>query len=585
MSDQASQILKTAVVSNKVKLVIWDLDDTFWAGTLEEGGITPVQANIDIVRELALRGIISSICSKNDYDRTRNKLEEIGIWDHFVFPAIRFAPKGKAIAEMIEAAALRPENVLFIDDNHINREEVKFFNPGIMTAHPSDVLHLLLGHPHLAGKADPDLTRLKQYQFLQRKVEERDCSSLSNEEFLRASDVRVTMDYDVHANFDRVVELINRTNQLNYTKLRFNSAEEIEAFKESLDAFGHHAGCIRAVDKYGDYGLVGFYLLRRRSWMNKLIHFVFSCRTMNMGIEQYVYELLDKPAIEIAQPVSYGLASHVEIDWIRAENGDQGAVDNASASRKLVLLGGCDLLQLASYCSRSRDEFVNQNEGEFRVRYDDPGFILGNRALIAKSEAVRKIPYWSYEDAVRFDAALDGADIVLLSLWSAMNGNYYRTAEGLTFRFAGPDGRRIRNSMPNWFDDTFEPFTMKDDEKIQLVEECFAAVGQRSRKGMIFVIGCNTFGASNNRDKKLHRRAAFNEACRKYCEVHASFFFVDMDAVIPPEAVVGNGHFSRIGYFALAQHILQRAGAPAADQPTVDTRVVGREVELKASSV
>jgi FkbH-like protein len=560
MSRQALQSLQTAVISNKVKLVIWDLDDTFWAGTLEEGGITPIQANIDIVRELALRGIISSICSKNDYDRTRSKLEEIGIWDHFVFPAIRFAPKGKAIAEMIEAAALRAENVLFVDDNHINREEVKFFSPGIMTAHPSDVLDLLLEHPHLAGKADPELTRLKQYQFLQRKVEERDRSSLSNEEFLRASGIRVTIDYDVHANFDRVVELINRTNQLNYTKLRLDSPKEIETFRNSLNAFQIHAGCIRALDKYGDYGLVGFYLLRRSSRSKKLIHFVFSCRTMNMGIEQYVYELLEKPVIDITEPVSYGLTSHSAIDWIRTENGTLGA-DNSEQSGKLVLLGGCDLLQLATYCSRSRDEFVNQNEGEFRTRYDDPGFILGSRAVMAKSEAVRNIPYWSYEDAIRFDAALNTADIVLISLWPVMNGNYYRTIDGLTFRFSSPDRDRIRDAMTGWFDETFEPFTMEDNEKIQLIEKCFTAVGERSSQGKVFVLGCSTLGASNNRGAKVRRRAAFNEACRSYCEGHSSFFFVDLDAVIPPEAVVGNGHFSRTGYFTLAQHILRRATA------------------------
>src|ERR1041385_6997326 len=214
-------------IQDKVKLIVWDLDDTFWEGTLEEGGITPIDSNLALVRELCRRGIISSICSKNDHARTKTKLEELGIWDHFVFPAISFAPKGKAIAQMIEAAALRPQNVLFIDDNPINREEVKFFNPEIMTAHPTEVLSTLLEHPHLAGKPDPELTRLKQYQFLQRKVEEREASDLSNEDFLRASNLQVTIDQDVLENFDRVVELINRTNQLNYTKRRLNTEEEV----------------------------------------------------------------------------------------------------------------------------------------------------------------------------------------------------------------------------------------------------------------------------------------------------------------------------------------------------------------------
>src|SRR6185437_174946 len=133
---------------------------------------------------------------------------------------------------------------------------------------------------------------------------------------------------------------------------------------------GVHAGCVRAVDKYGDYGLIGFFLMRRNSGTKSLVHFAFSCRTMNMGIEQYVYEMLGRPDIDIAPPVSYGLESHAAVDWI-GMGGDTNRLAT-SGGRKLVLLGGCDLLQLASYCSSDRLEFVNRGEDEVTVRYDDP---------------------------------------------------------------------------------------------------------------------------------------------------------------------------------------------------------------------
>jgi predicted enzyme involved in methoxymalonyl-ACP biosynthesis len=46
-----------------IRLVVWDLDETFWRGTVTEGGITEyIQAHHDIVIELARRGIMSSIC-------------------------------------------------------------------------------------------------------------------------------------------------------------------------------------------------------------------------------------------------------------------------------------------------------------------------------------------------------------------------------------------------------------------------------------------------------------------------------------------------------------------------------------------
>ncbi len=393
------------MIDNKVKLVVWDLDETFWRGTLSEEGIVAVDRNMEIVAALPKRGILNSICSKNDPDQTRAKLVELGVWDWFVFPSIGFNPKGKAVAEMIEGAALRAENVLFIDDNRMNLEEVKFFNPGIMTAHPDEVLDGLLDHPNMAGKPDPELTRLKQYKFLQRKVEDRSASDLSNEEFLRASNIKVTIDYEVERNFDRIVDLVNRANQLNYTKLRLNTPEDIAEFRALLGAYGSHAGCVHASDNYGDYGLIGFFLLKRRANKKRLIHFVFSCRTMNMGIEQYVHESLDRPDVDIVKPVSYGLESHAAVDWINVD-GAGGSGGTRARDGKLVLVGACHLLQLASYCSTDRSEFVNVcDDGTNVVRFDDPGFITGDRAVLKESEALRRMPSWQYDDAVRFDEA------------------------------------------------------------------------------------------------------------------------------------------------------------------------------------
>jgi hypothetical protein len=47
-------------MSEAVRLVIWDLDETFWSGTLTEGGIVYNEATHNIVLELARRGIMVS---------------------------------------------------------------------------------------------------------------------------------------------------------------------------------------------------------------------------------------------------------------------------------------------------------------------------------------------------------------------------------------------------------------------------------------------------------------------------------------------------------------------------------------------
>ena len=40
-----------------VRLLIWDLDETFWRGTLEEGGAELLPVHVEMVRTLSGRGI------------------------------------------------------------------------------------------------------------------------------------------------------------------------------------------------------------------------------------------------------------------------------------------------------------------------------------------------------------------------------------------------------------------------------------------------------------------------------------------------------------------------------------------------
>ena len=39
----------------KTKLIIWDLDDTFWKGTLSEGGVEFLPEMINFIEELTLK--------------------------------------------------------------------------------------------------------------------------------------------------------------------------------------------------------------------------------------------------------------------------------------------------------------------------------------------------------------------------------------------------------------------------------------------------------------------------------------------------------------------------------------------------
>ena len=241
---------------SKIKLIIWDLDDTFWEGTISEQTVKPNKQALDLVLLCAEKGIINSICSKNDEAPCIEKLKEWDMDKYFVFNSINWQPKGQRIKDTVAAMNLRAPNVLFIDDNPQNLEEAKYFSPEIMTALPGKIGELYDEISKL-DKEDKGFKRLESYKTLEKKNKIK-ASMGSNEEFLRQSNIKVEFHTDCLENAERLHELTMRANQLNFTKVR-PTREEFDALLADKDA---NCGYVTAHDKYGDYGVVGFYAVK-----------------------------------------------------------------------------------------------------------------------------------------------------------------------------------------------------------------------------------------------------------------------------------------------------------------------------------
>jgi FkbH-like protein len=301
-----------------VRLVVWDLDETFWRGTLSEGGIEYRQDLHDAVIALAKRGIVSSICSKNDEAAVRTELERQGLWEYFVFPSISWDAKGPRLAALVEEVQLRAPTVLFIDDNPHNLAEARHYVGGIQVAGP-EILDGLLEIPLLRGKDDAALTRLDQYRLLQRRQTEAAGASDATD-FLRASNITVEIDFDLMPHLDRAIELINRTNQLNFCKGRLpeNPDDARAALTAMLDDVNQYGGILRVHDNYGDYGYCGLFVLRHaRGEPKTLLQFCFSCRILNMGVENWLYHRLGRPDLDVVGEVLSDVVGDTSVvDWI-----------------------------------------------------------------------------------------------------------------------------------------------------------------------------------------------------------------------------------------------------------------------------
>lgn len=379
--DTLPEAVYDSSMNEGIRLVIWDLDETFWRGTLTEGGVTPVVAHHDLVRALNQRGIMNAVCSKNDFDEAKTALQTLDIWDQFVLSEISFSPKGAMIKKIIKNSQLRPETVMFIDDNRMNLEEALHYVPKLNIAMP-DFIPALLADPRFVGKPDPTLKRLSKYKILQSKLDEQSRHGGDNEQFLRTSDIRLSFHTNVEDEFPRIHELVNRTNQLNYTKNRWpeDAGEALAVFRSQSEVWGTQSGYVKVSDRFGSYGIVGFYMYAH----GECIHFLFSCRTMNMGVEQYVWSCLGKPFIAIRGTV----ASDVDgkVDWITTVSDADAA--NAALLRynkTICVRGACDLM-VASQFLRTKFDTIE----EFNYPYQGWDICSVPRAIALHDEV--KLP-------------------------------------------------------------------------------------------------------------------------------------------------------------------------------------------------
>lgn len=400
---------------SKIKLVIWDLDDTFWSGTLSEGTILPIEENIKLIKDLTSRGIINSICSKNDKAPVETKLCELGLLDYFVFTSIDWTPKGPRINKLISDMGLRPENCLFIDDNVVNLNEAKYYSEKLMIMEPTQISGLVEYFNQVA-ETDRGHNRLMQYKVLEQKQIARAAVG-NNIDFLYASNTEVKIHKNCLEQIDRIYELINRTNQLNFTKCRCTKDE----LYDILTNDNIESGYVTVCDNFGDYGIVGFYAL----YSGELIHFLFSCRTIGQGVEQWVYSKLGWPKLNVVGTVVNTVEKIDPPAWINQQISKQ-INSESKLDAKIVFKGACDLQILAGFLKSSMivEEFtyVGQKRANSIEHHNHSVNIL---SYPFKSDKERKeiLDRYVFADEEMFNTSLFDKDVSIAFLSTQIEPN------------------------------------------------------------------------------------------------------------------------------------------------------------------
>ncbi len=560
----------------KIKLIIWDLDEVFWGGILSEGEVHTPANHISLIKNLVDSGVMVSICSKNDEEKTNLKLAELGLEEFFVFKSINWEPKGQRIKNIIESMSLRPANALFIDDNVSNREEAKHFCPDLMVADVDVIPELEKYYADDIVHTDKNHKRLNQYKVLEEKNRLKS-SFNSNEDFLRQSQITVEIKNNSLDEISRIHELILRSNQLNFTKLR-SSVDELKSDIEN--PLSKH-GYVVVHDKYGDYGIVGFYLL-----LNGVVkHFTFSCRTLGMGIEQYVYIQLGMPNFNIVGDVSSDLNS-CNPDWINNQSSDHESVDGLKG--KTIIKGPCDMAQTTLYFSGSsiKAEFTYVNDKGVVIEQSNHTSIICDSIRLDRHIRIELINDVDFMDEHVYDTHIFDKDVslVVFSLFTDPNlGLYKNKHNGGVIPFGEyTNDLTDENNWPGLINGTlFNANCVFTKEKLKRIKNDYDFIGRltpieiinnikfildhMNRKARLCLVLGSTLAYENNKSKAYEGRELFNKELNalayELAEKENRISLLDVNEFIDGQQSFTNNinHFERIIYYKMSQKLISIA--------------------------
>lgn len=287
------------------KCVVFDLDNTLWNGILIEGEVTLRAGIVEIFRELDRRGILISIASKNAHDEAFAKLLAFGIEEYVLFPHINWGPKSESLKAIAKAIDIGVDTLIFVDDNPFERAEVEQALPMVETL-PDTALAQLLDHPRLAGSATAESAKRRlMYRENMARASEQAAYGDDYEAFLRDCAIRIEIRPDRPEDRERVAELVQRTNQLNFSGRKY-SRDDIERVMADRDLERY---VLTVEDRFGAYGTVGFCLARRDAGIVRVQDFMLSCRVQGKLVEQALFfHLTQRPD---------WTADAIEVDFIR----------------------------------------------------------------------------------------------------------------------------------------------------------------------------------------------------------------------------------------------------------------------------
>lgn len=290
------------------RVIAIDLDNTLWSGIVGDDGIEGIivggdypgnifQSIQSVFKALRERGYALVLCSKNTenialevFEKHPDMLLKKGDLTSW---RINWLPKPENIKDLADELGLGLESFCFIDDNPVEREEMRLTLPEVFVPElPVDISEwpiYISSLPEISdvGLTDEDRQRANQYKVAN-QIKHASKDDGTRESFLCTLDMEVKMEPLSIENQQRIIQLIKKTNQFNVTTRRHNETD--------LKLLLNNGACyaIRLQDRLGSDEIIGVLILVYEGDVARIDSFILSCRVLGRSVEVAVLSWLSK---------------------------------------------------------------------------------------------------------------------------------------------------------------------------------------------------------------------------------------------------------------------------------------------------
>lgn len=284
------------------KCIVLDLDNTLWGGVVGEDGPKGIALGVkppgsyfiafqQALLDLNHRGIILAINSQNNPDDALEVIEKnpnmILKRQHFAAERINWDDKVENMRSLAKELNIGLDSMVFLDDNPTNRAAMREFLPEVETpelpADPSEYLPFLHSLPYFQRDAITDEDKMRGNMYVTERLRrEAEKHFETREAFLKNLGFRIQIFENEKSSLERLSQLTEKTNQFNTNKWPLTVAE-LTLYIENPEYLISHA---RVMDKFGDYGITAFALVRKGLSTWRIESLLLSCRVIGRGVEE-----------------------------------------------------------------------------------------------------------------------------------------------------------------------------------------------------------------------------------------------------------------------------------------------------------